>query len=162
MASIVLSVVTLICDGMDQAKFKTPRLANGARHAKMIEALFRVTLHVVCCWAHGAVLALYVADEDLKKDSETQIEIISRTLEMVYVSKGLPLGMHLQQDNCSREGKNTFLFAFCVSLVVRGVFRFASLGFLRTGHSRPLSCCAGSFQERVGLWGCWVSVSACL
>ena len=98
-------MLTVICDGMDQAKFKTPRLAAHSRMPKMMDRLFRVTLHVVCCWVHGALLSLYVTDEDVRKDSETQCEIFGRTLEAVYRSKGFPMGIHLQQDSCSRKGK---------------------------------------------------------
>ena len=53
----------------------------------------------------------------------------------------LPLGLHIQADNCSREGKNQYVIKWCALNVLIGTFRWISLGFLRTGHSgRPGFC----------------------
>ena len=95
---------------MDQAKFRVPRLLND-RKSKRLEALFRPALHVVGSWLHGHILNLAITDEDLKKDSETQAEVILRTLGDAWEAAGfeLPLGIHLQQDNCYRECKNTYI-----------------------------------------------------
>jgi hypothetical protein len=50
-------------------------------------------------------------DEDVKKKSETQIEVLTRTLSDALENAGgvMPLGLHLQQDNCVREGKNQWM-----------------------------------------------------
>ena len=108
--SLPSSLWALIQDGMDQAKFRVPRLLND-RKSKRLEALFRPALHVVGSWLHGHILNLAITDEDLKKDSETQAEVILRTLGDAWEAAGfeLPLGIHLQQDNCYREGKNTYI-----------------------------------------------------
>ena len=45
------------------------------------------------------------------------------------------MGLHLQQDNTSREGKNQYIIRFAIMLILLGVFRWVTLGFLRTGHS---------------------------
>lgn len=50
-------------------------------------------------------------------------------------AKSLPMGLHIQQDNCSREGKNQFVLRFCIILILLGTFRWCCLGFLRTGHT---------------------------
>jgi hypothetical protein len=49
--------------------------------------------------------------------------------------KSLPLGVHIQQDNTSREGKNQFLLRWCILLIIFGCVRWCTLGFLRTGHT---------------------------
>ena len=50
------------------------------------------------------MIDMAVSDEDTKKNSETQIEILSRTLNNMYHDFGsLAAGLHLQADNCFRE-----------------------------------------------------------
>lgn len=135
-ASVSLSVAAIIIDGMDQAKFRIPRPKHVRRMPKAMEVLHRPALHVVGAWLQGAALDLAVGDEDLCKDSNTQLETLARlldgTLERFHT---LPLGLHLQQDNCVREGKNTYVACFMVSLVALGVFKWCQLGFLRKGHT---------------------------
>lgn len=47
----------------------------------------------------------------------------------------LPLGLHIQQDNCCREGKNVYLLRWCIMLVLCGITRWTTMMFLRSGHS---------------------------
>ena len=130
------SVLCCIMDGMDQAKFKTPRYK--LRPSKRLESLYRPTLHCSANWLHGYGLGLFISPEDLKKNSETQIEVLFLGLSRLKDDYGqLPMGLHLQQDNCYREGKNQFLTAAMMMLVVLRIFRHTALGFLRTGHSSP-------------------------
>ena len=64
------------------------------------------------------------------------MECLSLALSEVLQSHGkLPLSFHLQQDNCYREGKNNYMIAWCLMLVILGIVRFSSLGFLRTSRS---------------------------
>ena len=76
------------------------------------------------------------SDPDLKKDSVTQTEVILRGLsDVVDQHHGLPLGFVCQQDNCPREGKNTFILSTLALLVVLDVFRYTMAEYLRKGHS---------------------------
>lgn len=135
--------MTIIQDGMDQSKLKCPRVKE--RSSKMFDSLFRPALHLVASWVHGYILNFAVSDADLKKDSVTQIEIISRSLSSMYDDLGtLPSGFHLQQDNCYREGKNQYALAFMCLLVILNVFRWTVSGFLRSAHSRKLSIFANT------------------
>lgn len=60
----------------------------------------------------------------------------ARTLDVVLAKCSvLPLGLHIEQDNTSREGQNQYILRFGVMLVLLGVFRWLTFGFLRTGHS---------------------------
>jgi hypothetical protein len=60
----------------------------------------------------------------------------ARTLDFVYERcTGLPLGLHIQQDNTSREGKNQFILRFAAMMVLLKIFRWVTLGFLRMGHT---------------------------
>jgi hypothetical protein len=127
------SVLTVIVDGMDQAKFRVPRRLI---KSKAFEKLTRPALHVHGCWAHGFGYHLAVSDQDCKKDSVSNIEVLSRMLEQIYTThKGLPLGLHLEQDNCSRECKNQNMLKWAIKLVGLGVFKWITLAYLRKGHT---------------------------
>ena len=120
---------------MDQAKFRLPKLTS--RPSKAMEVLYRPTLHVVGCWFQGARLGFYISNEEVRKDSCTQLEVIFRSLSDLVQEHGqLPLTFHLQQDNCYREGKNQFVASAMILLVACKVFRATTLGYLRSGHSR--------------------------
>jgi hypothetical protein len=100
LGSVMSNVNTLILDGMDQAKFRCPRVLS--RSSKLLLSLFRPTLHVAGAWLHGGKFNFFVGDEDIKKDPNTQMEMIARTLDDVYIEfQSLAAGMSLQQDNCS-------------------------------------------------------------
>lgn len=128
------SVLCCIIDGMDQSKFRCPRLTT--RPSKNVEVLYRPTLHCSGVLIHGHSFSFHVANEDVKKDSVTQAELLFLNLSSLLETHAkLPLILHLQQDNCYREGKNQYVCAAMILLVVLGVFRATCLGFLGTGHS---------------------------
>ncbi len=127
------SQVCIAVDGMDQAKFRVPRKLI---RSKAFEKLQRPALHVHGCWAHGFGYHLAVSDQDVKKDTVTNIEVISRMLQQIFdAHKGLPLGLHLQQDNCSRECKNQNMIKWAIKLVGSGVFKWITLNYLVKGHT---------------------------
>lgn len=133
--SVASNCLCVNIDGMDQSKFRIPRVQRG-NNPKMLQALFRPTLHVTGSWLHGHQLGFFVSDEDLRKDSTTQQEVLSRTLSDVYRRfQSLPLGLTLQQDNCYREGKNRHIISHMILLVALRSFRFCVCSFLRSGHS---------------------------
>lgn len=127
------SVITVIVDGIDQAKFRVPR-----RHVRShaFDRLLRPALHVQGIWAHGAGYQLAVSDTDFMKDTNNNCEVIARMLSTIYLRHGcLPLGLNLQQDNTSRECKNQKMVKFAAMLVAKGVFRWVTLSYLITGHT---------------------------
>jgi hypothetical protein len=132
--SVWSNCCSAITDGMDQAKFKVPR--TGERKSKLLDSLYRPMLHLAACWIHGFNLAFFVSDSDLKKDPNTQMELIARSLSTVYDHLGyLPMGFQSQQDNCFREAKNQYYTGFLLLLVVLDVFRWTLAQFLGVGHS---------------------------
>ena len=129
------SCICIIQDGMDQAKLRLPRWGY-KRKSKAAEKLFRPAIHLAGTWLHGYKLMLALSDEDQKKDSQASMELFVRCLSDLFSNTGgMALGIHLQQDNCYREGKNRFMVNLMLSLVILGVCRYASLGYLRTSHS---------------------------
>ena len=129
------SALCAIIDGMDQSKLRLPKFGS-QRVNKNQELLFRPTCHLTACWLHGFKLFLPLSDEDVKKNSETQMEILMRSLsELRQKHRKLPQGFWTQADNCFRESKNKYLFSLNLLLVCPGVFRWSVMSFLRTAHS---------------------------
>ena len=88
---------------MDQAKFRVPRQTTKT-HA--FEKLVRPALHVQGAWCEGFGSHFAVADADMKKDTNNNIEVLARLLEHLYVQwEGLPLCIAIIQDNTSRKCK---------------------------------------------------------
>ena len=106
-------------------------------HTEDDAATFRPALHITGCWIHGGSLEFAVADEDQKNNSEAMIEIMSRAIEGIYIAhhNQLPMGLHVQSDNITREAKNQFCCRWLIQLVLLRVFRWTALGCLISGHS---------------------------
>ena len=64
------SVLTVIEDGMDQAKFRVPRVLARS-HA--FEHLIRPALHAQGIWAHGGGDQLAISDSDVCKDAHAKL-----------------------------------------------------------------------------------------
>ena len=132
-SALASSVLSVIEDGMDQAKFRVPRVLVRS-HA--FERLLRPALHVQGIWAHGGGYQLAVSDSDVCKDTTGKLEVLCRLLSDLYTQFGtLPLGLHLQLDNTSRENKNQKMLQFAIVLVAKKAFRWVCLSFLVTGHT---------------------------
>ena len=71
----------MIADGIDQAKFRTPRHLV---KSKGFEKVMRPALHVHGVWVHGHCFHMAVSNPDVKKDSATNIEAMARALEQLY------------------------------------------------------------------------------
>ena len=142
------SLLVLIQDGMDQAKLRVPRFGY-YRISKAMEKVYRPALHLVGTWIHGWKLGLCVTNEDVKKNSETMIELITLALSsLVDQTNSLPLSFHLQQDNCAREGKNRFVMNFMLLLTILQCFRATSMAFLRSAHSHEdIDQCFGQISR---------------
>jgi hypothetical protein len=129
-----LSVLTVIADGMDQAKFKVPRLLGPK--VKALDNFPRPALHNAGVWAHGHCFHLSISPPDVPKDTNTNIEAISRVLDAVLERcKSLPNHLMLQLDNTCRDNKNQKMFRWGIRCVQTGVFRSVTLHFLRKGHT---------------------------
>lgn len=110
-------LVTLICDGMDQAKFELPR--HGMMKSKDFSTMQRVKVHVAACIAHGRFVLFVVSSPDTKKDSNASIEMLSYALTLL-ARQGLHLpstDIVLQHDNTSREFKNNGALRWACSQV---------------------------------------------
>ena len=88
-------------DGVDQAKFRVPRVLTKT-HA--FDNLIRPTLHVQGAWCEGFAYHFDVADAGIQKNNNNNLEVIARLIDDMYQKYGaLPLAISLIQDNTSRE-----------------------------------------------------------
>jgi hypothetical protein len=130
-------VLHIRIDGMDQAKFRCPRNLD---NSKGWEKLWRPTLHCVGVIVEGVLEAYYITDQDMKKDSNLELTVLSlaldKTLEMVLF-KGISMPEHLSltYDNTAREGKNQHMAKWMAWLVSTGCFRSVQDGNGQVGHT---------------------------
>ena len=80
---------------------------------------------------------VFVATEDILGDPNLTIECLNRVFKREEEQRpnGLPETLYLELDNCFRENKNTFTFAFLVWIIERGVFKEIFVSFLPVGHT---------------------------
>ena len=72
----------------------------------------------------------------MRHDTNNNIEVISRMLEQIFdTHAGLPMGLHIQQDNTCRECKNQKILKWACKLVALGIFQWVSLNYLISGHT---------------------------
>ena len=134
-------------DGVDQAKFRVPRLTQKT-HA--FEKLIRLTLHVHGAWCEGLGFHFAVADADVKKDTNNNIDVLARLMGQLYCTwDALPLSTAIIQDNTARECKNQKIVMWAVRLVAMGVFESTVLCYPQKGHTHgswmgSLGRCASS------------------
>jgi hypothetical protein len=129
--------VSLVIDGMDQAKFRCPRNLPAA---KLFADLERPTLHLCGVIAAGHAENYWVTDSNVKKDSSTEIDMVARAIDDIHAScckRGMPMPKHLNvlADNCSREMKNQYTLIFGCWLVAIGAFASVTFNYLVKGHS---------------------------
>lgn len=122
-----------------KAKFKVPRCSEMFA-SKEFERLWRPTLHLVCAIVHGVIECYYIMDHDQKKDSNMNISLILRTLDLakqVLEERGVPFPHHiaLQADNTCREQRNQFVFMWAAYSTSKWLFATTSLTFYIPGHS---------------------------
>ena len=137
-------------DGVDQAKFRVPRCATKT-HA--FDKLIRPALHVQGAWCEGFGFHFAVADGDMKKDTNNNIEVIARLIESLYRRyDALPLAIAIVQDNTSRECKNQRLVKFAIKLIALNCLESVALLYPEKGHTHsPLDGVFGQMCVKLSL-----------
>ena len=137
-------------DGVDQAKFRVPRCATKT-HA--FDKLIRPALHVQGAWCEGFGYHFAVADADMKKDTNNNMEVIARLMESLFKRYGaLPLAISLIMDNTSRECKNQKILKFGVKLVALGCVESITFLYPQKGHTHgPLDGTFGQMCVKLSL-----------
>ncbi|WAR14851.1 hypothetical protein MAR_004956 [Mya arenaria] len=120
--------LSLIIDGMDQAKTSLPHFAG--RQSKSISNVDLLKTHVTGVINHGnGGFHSYVEINQFPHDPNLTINILLRALKKSADKQMnfLPPVLYLQFDNCCRENKNHCVLAFAELLI--------HISFLMVGHT---------------------------
>ena len=126
--------LTVIVDGMDQAKCSVPR--HTSLKAKLFDGLQRPRLHLSAAIGHGRFIALFLTESDMPKDANFCIETVCCALTLASKSMDLSCtDVIIQCDNTPRELKNGHFLRLCAALVSNKTVKSMGASCLRTGHS---------------------------
>ncbi|XP_052275699.1 uncharacterized protein LOC127875011 [Dreissena polymorpha] len=128
--------MSIIIDGMDQAKTNLPHFAG--RNPKNLHAVDLLHTHVTGVLSHGhGGFHAYVDINEYPHDPNLTINIILKELlrQARANNNFLPPNLFIQADNCWRENKNRYVFAFLELLVAEQVFHEVHMSFLIVGHT---------------------------
>ncbi len=100
-------ILYLVIDGMDQAKFRCPRMVD--LNCKELEGCWRPVLHMTGVLAEGWGEFFYIGEADAKKDSNTNLQCLSLTLDKIEAAceekkQRMPEHLVSLADNTAREG----------------------------------------------------------
>ena len=113
--------MTVIIDGMDQAKLLLPQLCN---LIKAFSDAYKLRTHLTGVLDHGqqpfCVLDLF----QWPHDSNLTLNVLLLVLER---RAHIPDILYLQMDNCFRENKNQYIISFLAVLIMQGLFTKVSL-----------------------------------
>ena len=89
---------------------------------------------------HGLMEVVYLSDANMRKDPNTQIELMSEMLGRVQnycAEHDRPWPDHIsaQADNCFREARNQYTMCFGILLVLLGNVTTFTYHFLSKGHT---------------------------
>ncbi len=124
---------SLIVDGADQSAYGLPHFVTTTKdvHGQAM----KVRLIGVLEHASLNTLRLYSMTEEHKTGANHIVESIHRTLNDIAMVATLPPCLYIQADNCFRENKNRYLFAFVESMVAWKLFDEVEVAFLPKGHT---------------------------
>ena len=112
--------MTLIIDGMDQAKLMLPKMN---RLSKAYSDAYKLKTHLTGVLDHGNNPYCVVDLFQWPHDSNLTMNVLLHVFNRRDV---LPDILYLQMDNCYRENKNQFLISFLALLVQMDVFKKVS------------------------------------
>ena len=131
------TVLSLVIDGMDSAKFKIPRRLEAT---KEFSRLWRPECRFIGCLAEGLTENFFIGDCDLVKNASLDLTLVAHVIhraqaELEQRGVMLPQTLRLHSDNASAELKNQLTYKFCSWLVHRDLFREVVVTTFRVGHS---------------------------
>lgn len=108
---------------MDQNKTDLPQ---NPQKNKSASNMWVLRTHITGVIVHGRRSYAFVDLNLWPHDSNLTINVLLQVLEREAREGPLPPKLYLQLDNCWRENKNKFVFAFLAMLVKLGVFKEVS------------------------------------
>ncbi len=126
--------MSIIIDGMDQAKTHAPQLA---RSRKDTDGLTKKGNHIVGVLNHGSEVPVkcYVNDDTIPSDANLTAQIITDVIKQQQEILGyLPEVCYWQMDNAS-DNKNRWILTLAAVFVAVLLFRKIKISFLPKGHT---------------------------
>ena len=128
--------LSIIMDGMDQAKTRLPHLH---REPKGLDELEQLKMHVTGVIIHGLMHGICTWVDNFPKDPNMVATVFMDSLAELRRIYGpewqMPRKCYIQLDNCSGENKNKYFVTFCAALVHLGLFDKIKISFLPVGHT---------------------------
>jgi hypothetical protein len=134
----------MIIDGMDQNKTDIPHFIN---LAKSVDTMWKIRTHLTGVILHGHAYMGYFDINEWPHDPNLTMNIILQTL--LFIKEELPSVLYIQMDNCARDNKNRWVFAFACLLVEKRVFSKVKINFLMVGHTHED---IDQFFSRLATW----------
>lgn len=131
------TILSLVIDAMDAAKFKIPRRVEAT---KEMAALWRPECRFIGCLCEGISENYFIGDCDLVKDANLDLTLLSNVIheaqaELERRGIHMPDVLRIHGDNASSEVKNQCTFKWCSWLAHREMFREVVVTTFRVGHS---------------------------
>ena len=133
-SGVPVSQISIICDGMDQAKHCYPR--SRVMGSKEFSAAHRPRMGATTIIAHGHAILVGLSPENVPCSG-------SRTMELLAYMMTKPLNyihwpgvfVYMQADNCSKELKHQTSLRIFSTMVGLHKLRGCEFNYLQTGHS---------------------------
>ena len=126
--------MSIIIDGMDQAKTNSPQLA---RSRKDTDSLTMQGNHIIGVLNHGSDVPVlcYVNDDSIPSDSNLNMQIITDVIKQEQALLGyLPEVCYWQMDSAP-DNKNRWMLTLAAMFVAVSLFRKIKISFLPKGHT---------------------------
>lgn len=126
--------ISLICDGMDQAKHAYPR--SECMASKEFHSWSRPKMGATTIIAHGHAILVGLSPQNTTSSGSRTMELIAymMTKPLSYIAWSNTF-IHLEADNCSKEIKHQTSLRMLSAMVAQHKLRGAELDFLSSGHS---------------------------
>lgn len=125
--------LSVIIDGAESSRYKVPYTCDTSHTTA---AAWKPKLHVMGALVHGfgAYAALYT--DACKAGHNVTCQALLQVLKLVAARRGgLPPHLYLQLDNTTRQCKGKFIGGFLGVLILIGVFKSITVGYLPVGHT---------------------------
>ncbi len=125
--------MSMIVDGADQSAFGLPHFMIKTKDDRG----HTIKVRLVGLLEHNQVnkLRLFTLTEEFPSGANHVIEAIHRFLAERINESALPRVFYIQVDNCTKENKNRYIFAYIESLIRWNIFDQVEVGFLPVGHT---------------------------
>lgn len=114
--------MSVILDGMDQSATNLPHKKKSSKSAGN---LWHLRTHLTGAITHGQNSEGFLDFQQYPHDPNLTINVLLKLLLRNFTmmeATGLPKKLYIQLDNCGRENKNQYVFAFLSLLVELGIF----------------------------------------